>query len=105
MQDILHWKQMGYVTDSSNKEQLVIYLRWVDNHFDPHKEFICLRDVDDITADTIVYYLKDTVLRMNLSICMCRAQCYDGASNMKKVAKKSNPLNHEPYTYTAMAIV
>ena len=25
---------------------------------------------------------------MNLSISMCRAQCYDGASNMKKVAKE-----------------
>ena len=76
------------VTDSSNKEQLIICLRWVDNYFDPHEEFICLHDVDDTTADTIVYYLKDTVLRMNLSVSMCRAQCYDGASNMKKVAKE-----------------
>ena len=76
------------VTDSSNKEQLIIYLRWVDNHFDPHEEFICLCDVDDTTANTIVYYLKDTVLHLNLSISMCRAQCYDGASNLKKVAKE-----------------
>ena len=75
------------LTDSSNKEQLIICLRWVDNQFDPHEEFICLRDVDT-TADTIVYYLKDTVLRMNLSLPMSRAQCYDGASNMKKVAKE-----------------
>ena len=76
------------VTDSSNKEQLIICLRWVDNHFDSHEEFICLHDVDDTTADTIVYYLKDTVLRMNLSLSKCRAQCYDWASNMKKVAKE-----------------
>ena len=26
------------VTDSSNKEQLIICLKWVDNHFDPHEE-------------------------------------------------------------------
>ena len=26
------------VTDSSNKEQLIICLRWVVNHFDPHEE-------------------------------------------------------------------
>ena len=35
------------VTDLSNKEQLIICLRWVDNHFDPHEELICLHDVDD----------------------------------------------------------
>lgn len=62
--------QADEVTDSSNNEQLIFCLRWVDNHFDPHEEFICLCDVDDTTADTIVYYLKDTVLRMNLSISM-----------------------------------
>ena len=76
------------VTDSSNKEELIICLRWVDNHFDPHEEFICLHDVDDTTADTIVCYLKDTVLRMNLLVSMCRAQCYDAASNMRKIAKE-----------------
>ena len=83
------------VTYLSNKEQLIICLRWVDNHFDSHEEFICLCDVDDTTSDTIVYYLKDTVLRMNLSISMCRA-CYDGASNMKKVAKEIQSI--EPRT-------
>ena len=75
------------VTDLSNKEQLIICLRWVGNHFDPHKEFICLHDVDDTTADTVIYYLKDTV-QMNLSIPICRTQCYDRASNMKKVPKE-----------------
>ena len=75
------------VTDSTNKEQLIICLRWVDNHFDPHKAFICLHDVDDTTADTIIYYLKDTV-QMNLSIFICRTQCYGRASNVKKVDKE-----------------
>ena len=28
------------VTDLSNKEQLIICLGWVDNHFDPNEEFI-----------------------------------------------------------------
>ena len=52
---------------------LTLSVRWVDNHFDPHEEFICLCDVDVTTADTIVYYLKDTVLRIILSLPMCRA--------------------------------
>ena len=32
--------------------------------------------------------LKDTVLRMNLNLSMCCGQCYDGAANMKKVARE-----------------
>jgi len=76
------------VTDASNKEQVIVCLRWVDAHLEPHKDFIGLHVVDNITTDTIVHVLKDTVLRMNLNMSMCRAQCYDGASNMKKAAKE-----------------
>ena len=81
------------VTDSSNNKQLIICLRWVDNHFDPHEEFICIRDVADTTADTIDYCLKDTVLRMNLSVLMCRAHCYGGTSNMKTVVKDNQSID------------
>ena len=84
------------VTDSANKEQVIICLRWVDSQLEPHEEFIGLYYVDDITTATIVHVLKDTVLRLNLSMLMCRAQCYDGASNMKKAAKEIKVL--EPCT-------
>lgn len=60
-------------------------LRWVDAQFDPHEEFIGLHHVQDITTDTIVHVLKDTVLQMNLNFSMCHGQCYEGAANMKKV--------------------
>ena len=74
------------MTDSSNKEQVVVCLRWVDDKFEAHEDFVGLHNVDDITAATIVHVITDTVCRMNLSLSMCRAQCYDGASNMKRVA-------------------
>ena len=70
------------VTDSSNKEQVIVCLRWVDEHIEAHEDF---HHVADITADTIIHVLKDTFL-VNMS--SCRAQCYDGASNMKKVARE-----------------
>ena len=35
-----------------------------------------------------IIYLKDTVLRIYLSVLMCSAHCYDRASNVKKVAKE-----------------
>ena len=79
------------VTDSSNKEQVIVCLRWVDKKFEPHEDFIGLHFVDDIRATT-VHVLKDTILRMNLQMFMCRAQCYDGASNMKKAAAEIKSL-------------
>ena len=70
------------VTDSSNKEQLVICLRWVDNHLNPHEEFIGLYSVDRIDAATLVHVIKDTWIRLNLKLEDCTGQCYDGAANM-----------------------
>ncbi len=70
------------VTDNSNKEQLVVCFRWVDSNFFPVEDFVGLYHVDSITADTLVKCLKDCMLRMNISLSNCRAQCYDGASNM-----------------------
>ncbi len=70
------------VTDCSNKEHFVICLRWVNNNFQPFEEFIGLIDVESITANNLVACLKDCLLRMNISLSNCRAQCYDGESNM-----------------------
>ena len=38
--------------------------------------------VESTAADIIVKVLKDTFLRFNLSINLCRGQCYDGVSSM-----------------------
>ena len=56
------------VTDSSNKEQLIICLRWVDNHLNPHEDFIGLYSVDQIDAATLVHVIKDTLIRLNLKL-------------------------------------
>ena len=74
------------VTDSLNKEKVVVCIRWVDDKFEAHEDFVGLHNIDDITAATIVHVVTDTVHHMTLSLSMCRAQCYDGASNMKLVA-------------------
>ena len=71
------------VTDSSNREQFVVCLRWVDKlTFAVNEDLIGLYQVDDITAATLFSSLKDVLLRLNISLQNCRAQCYDGASNM-----------------------
>ena len=70
------------VTDVSNHEQVIVCLRWIDVQFGLHEEFIGLHHVPDITADTVVRVLKDTLLGMTLKLSMCHAQCYDEAENM-----------------------
>lgn len=68
--------------DSSNKEQLVICFRYVDDELEVHEDFVGFYHIPNVTADIIVAAIKDTLLRFNLNIARCRGQCYDGASNM-----------------------
>ena len=70
------------VTDSSNKEQLAVCLRWVDHDLVTHEELVGFYAVDNITSETLVNSLKDVLLRMGLSVQNCRGQCYDGANNI-----------------------
>ena len=46
----------------------------VDEKLIAHKDFVGLHHVDNIKTDTIVQVLKDTILRMNLNLSMCRGQ-------------------------------
>lgn len=69
-------------TDSSNKEQFVVCIRWVDDELDIHEDFIGLHVVESIDAATLHAVLKDVLIRMNLSVLKLRGQCYDGASSM-----------------------
>ena len=43
-------------SDKSNREQVVLVLHWVDNHFNSHKEFIglCTCMVPSIDSHTLV---------------------------------------------------
>ena len=73
-------------TDITNKEQVTLVLRWMDDsNFEVHKEFIGLYEVESITSDSIVSVVKDTLIRLNLSLSKARGQCYDGASNMSGI--------------------
>ena len=71
-------------TDSSNREHLVLCIRWIDHgNLEPQKDVIGMYQIDDISAHTIVSVIRDMLVRMNFSLSRCRGQCYDGAANMK----------------------
>lgn len=69
-------------TDVSNREQVVLVLRHVDDDLKAHEEFIGLTKVDSIDSATMTKTIEDCLIRMTLSINNSRGQCYDGASNM-----------------------
>jgi len=68
--------------DVSNKEQLSVCIRWVDEKFQVNEDFLCLADVDSTSSSTILTVIKDILIRLSLPIAQCRGQCYDGAANM-----------------------
>ena len=46
------------VTNSSNKEQFVVCLRWVDHDLITHEELVGLYAVDNITSETLTNSFK-----------------------------------------------
>ena len=72
------------VSDSSDQQQLVLCLWWINVDLTPQEMFIGLNVVPNICADTFVAFIWDVLICMNLTLKYCRGQCYDGTSNMSK---------------------
>ena len=73
---------MDETTDCSNKEQVVLVIRWVDEDLTVHESFIGLYSVPAIDVNTLTTIIKDSLVWMNLSMNKIRGQFYDGASNL-----------------------
>ena len=73
------------ITDCANKEQFVVYFRWVDSELEVHEDFAGLRDVKNTNAETLSAEPKDALVRLHLSPSKMRGQCYDGAGCMAGV--------------------
>ena len=69
-------------TDKSNKEQLTLVIRWVDESFGVSEEFLGLYNLSSITAESIVCAIKDMFLRFHIPMANIRGQCYYGCSTM-----------------------
>ena len=65
--------------DVSNKEQLIICIRWVDDCFVIHEDFIEMHPLERTNIDQVAI-LKNALLRINLNTQRARGQCYDGAA-------------------------
>ena len=68
--------------DISKKEQLFVCIRWVDENFVVHEDFIAIYPLERTTADHIVTVLKNCLISMHLRIANARGQCYDDVSTI-----------------------
>ncbi|XP_041374100.1 zinc finger MYM-type protein 1-like [Gigantopelta aegis] len=86
--------------DIQGVEQEAICVRYIDDAYDVHEDFIGLYSVSETTGASLSNMLQDALLRLNLPITHLRAQTYDGASNMsgkyqgcQALIKKVQPLH------------
>ena len=90
--------------DIQGVEQESICVRYVDDAYHVHEDFVGLYNVEDTTGASLSHMLQDALLQLNLPIANLRAQTYDGASNMagkyqgcQALIKTAQPLAH--YTH------
>ena len=55
-------------TDISNKEQLSFCVRWIDENMNSHEDFLGCFEIPDVKTNTIVYVIKEILIRMQLPI-------------------------------------
>ena len=68
-------------TDISNKDLLCMCFRWIKD-LRVNEDFLGYYELPDIKNGTIVIAIKDSLIRMQLSLNDLRAQAYDGDSKM-----------------------
>ena len=69
-----------YNIDISNS--LKVFLCWVNDDFEICKKFLSFYEIPHISSKTILNFLMDILTRYQVTVDLCREQCYDGASNM-----------------------
>ncbi|XP_078495463.1 zinc finger MYM-type protein 1-like [Ciona intestinalis] len=68
--------------DVSNKEQVCICIRYVDDKFIIHESFIGLYETCETSSATLHKLIQSAITSVGLSFNDCRGQSYDGAANM-----------------------
>ena len=69
-------------TNVSNKEQMALYIRWVDEELSVYEDLVKLVHLPKTDANTLTTTLKNALIRLCLPINHCRGLAYDRASTM-----------------------
>jgi hypothetical protein len=81
--------------DIARKEQMSICVRYVDDDFCPHEEFLGLYELPETTGKVLAKCIDDVLLRLQLPLSALRGQIYDGASNMSGQYKGCQAVRRE----------
>ncbi|XP_004512321.1 uncharacterized protein [Cicer arietinum] len=92
---------VGEARDISNKEQMVVVLRYVNKNGSIVERFLGIFDVKDRTSLSFKKQIDELFCKHGLSISRVRGQGYDGASNMQEEFSglKSLILEENPYAF------
>ncbi|KAL4126626.1 hypothetical protein QTP88_010838 [Uroleucon formosanum] len=74
--------------DIAKHEQVAIVLRYVNEKLEVHESFVGFYRAKRTDGKTLANELKNVLISMDLNIKNLRAQCYDGASNMRGPYKR-----------------
>lgn len=75
-------------SDSSNKKQLPLVLRFVDKERNVREEFVGFSECEDgVTGQAIGTLILKAIQELGLFMDFCKGQCYDGAGNMSGPCK------------------
>lgn len=75
-------------SDISKTEQLSFSIRYCDEFYKVSEQFLGILPCDaGLTSEALLGYIKDILIRCNLSAQKMAAMAFDGASAMKKLAK------------------
>ena len=71
------------VSETNNKEQLPLVLRFVNKERNVREEFVGFYEGEDgVTGQAIATLILKAVQELGLSMDFCKGQCYDGAGKM-----------------------
>jgi len=68
--------------DVSNREQVSVCFRIVDNNFNISEHFLGFFETPFSDAQTLFNLVINVLSQFNIDISKCRGQCYDGAANV-----------------------
>ena len=89
------------IQDITLENQESIVFRYIDENLKVQEKCIGFYSSTSSTSESIANILKDTIIRLGLSMSNLRGQCYDGASNMSALYKGTHALiqKEQPLAY------
>ena len=93
-------------SDSSNKEQLPLVLRFVDQERNVREEFVRFYECEDgVTGQAIATLILKAVQELGMSMDFCKGQCYDGAGNMSGPCNGAAAIVRRQYPTVCQAVL